>query len=66
MATRRLYRSRSEKMIGGVAGGLAEYLDVDVSLVRLVWVLLALLGGGGLLAYIVLWIIMPVEPPVAE
>jgi phage shock protein C len=61
MATRRLYRSRSEKMIGGVAGGLAEYLDVDVSLVRF-----ALLGGGGLLAYIVLWIIMPVEPPVAE
>jgi len=64
MATKKLYRSRDEKMIAGVAGGLAEYLDVDATLVRLVWVLLALLGGGGLLAYLVMWIIMPLEPPV--
>ncbi len=57
--TRRLYRSQTEKMIGGVCGGLAEVLDLDPTIVRLVFVLLALLGGHGLLLYLILWIVMP-------
>jgi len=59
---RRLCRSRRRRVLGGVAGGLAEFLGTDVVLVRLAWVLLALCGGTGILAYIVAWIIMPEEP----
>lgn len=59
---KRLYRSRDEKIIGGVAGGLAEYLQLDVTLIRVVWVLVTLLGGSGLLAYLIMWIIVPQEP----
>ncbi|MBC8321922.1 MAG: PspC domain-containing protein [Bacteroidetes bacterium] len=57
----RLYRSKTEKVIGGVAGGLAEYFDLDVVLMRVVFVLLALFGGGGVLIYIVMWIIIPAQ-----
>lgn len=56
---RKLYRSRTEKMLGGVCGGLGELLDIDPTIVRLVFVLLALWGGGGLLIYIILWLIAP-------
>jgi phage shock protein PspC (stress-responsive transcriptional regulator) len=59
---KKLYRSRRERILGGVAGGLAEYFDVDVTLIRLAWVMVALAGGFGLLAYIAAWIIMPEEP----
>ncbi len=59
---KKLYRSRRERILGGVAGGLAEYFDVDVTLVRLAWVMVALAGGFGLLAYIAAWVIMPEEP----
>mgnify|MGYP005854506953 CR=1 FL=1 len=59
MTQPRLYRSRQNRMIAGVAGGLAEYFGVDVSLVRLIWVLAVLWGGSGLLAYIIAWIIIP-------
>ena len=61
MAVKRLYRSRTDKMIGGVAGGLAEYFNVDPTLVRIVFVLLGVLGGG-VLAYLVMWIVVPQEP----
>lgn len=56
---RRLYRSRTEKMLGGVCGGLGELLDIDPTIVRLVFVLLALWGGSGVIIYIVLWLIAP-------
>lgn len=56
---RRLYRSRTEKMLGGVCGGLGELLDIDPTIVRLVFVLLALWGGSGVLIYLVLWLIAP-------
>ena len=56
---RRLYRSQTEKMIGGVCGGLAEVLDVDPTIIRVVFVLLAFLGGHGILLYLILWLIMP-------
>ena len=62
MAVKRLYRSRTDKKIAGVAGGLAEYFSVDPTLVRVLLVLLAIFGGGGLLAYLLMWIIVPLEP----
>jgi phage shock protein C len=57
--SRRLYRSQTEKMLAGVCGGLGEVLDIDPTLVRLVFVLLALLGGHGILLYLILWMLMP-------
>jgi len=58
----RLYRSRSDRMLFGVAGGMADWLDLDPSLVRLVWALLVLAGGIGFLLYIVAAIVIPEEP----
>lgn len=60
MGQRRLYRSRKERMIAGVAGGLAEYLDVDVSVIRIVWLLTLSFGGG--LAYLIACFIIPEQP----
>ena len=56
---KRLTRSTTDRMVAGVAGGLAEYLSIDPTLVRLIFVLLALAGGPGLIIYLVLWLIMP-------
>ncbi len=58
----RLYRSQTDKVFGGVAGGLAEYFNIDVVLSRVVFVLLALFGGSGGLIYIILWIAIPKRP----
>jgi len=58
---KRLYRSGENKILGGVCGGIAEYFDVDPTLVRLIWILLAL-NGSGILAYIIAWLIMPPNP----
>lgn len=59
---KRLYRSGREKILGGVCGGIAEYLGIDPTIVRLVWVLLSLAWGFGVLLYIIMWIIMPRNP----
>lgn len=59
MSRPRLVRSTDNRMIAGVAGGLAEYLEVDVSWVRLIWIFVVLLGGAGILAYIIAWIAIP-------
>lgn len=60
---KRLYRSDRERILGGVAGGMADYFDVDVTLVRLAWIILALVSAGlGVFAYIVAWVIMPEAP----
>lgn len=56
---RKLYRSQTQKMIAGVCGGLAEFLNLDPTVVRLIFVLLALGAGHGVLIYLVLWLIMP-------
>lgn len=56
----KLYRS-DDKVIGGVCAGLAEYFGLDVKLVRLAWVVFVLLGGSGLLFYVILWLIMPLK-----
>lgn len=59
---KRLYRSRKDKMLAGICGGLAEYFDVDPPLVRLASVLLCLYAGTGLLVYILAAIIIPEDP----
>ncbi|MCR4434430.1 MAG: PspC domain-containing protein [Clostridiales bacterium] len=59
---RRLYLSDTDKKIGGVCGGIGEYLGVDPTLVRLLWVVFALMGGSGILAYIIAWAIIPQKP----
>ena len=59
---KRLYKSRNDKMLGGVCGGIAEYFDIDPTLVRLGWVLFCALGGSGILAYIVAAIVIPKQP----
>lgn len=61
MKDKRLIRSVDDRMIAGVAGGLAEYFDIDPALVRILFVIVTIFGGGitGLFIYIVLWIIMP-------
>lgn len=56
---KKLYRVTDNKKIAGVCGGVAEYLDLDVTIVRLVWAILAVCAGCGLLAYIIAWIIIP-------
>jgi phage shock protein C len=58
---KRLLRSRSERMIAGVCGGLARHFDIDVTLVRLGFIALTFVNGIGLLVYIVLWIVVPDE-----
>jgi phage shock protein C len=59
---KRLYRSNSHRVIGGVAGGLGEYLDIDPVLIRIAFVVALFFGGVGLLAYIIAWIIIPEQP----
>lgn len=58
---RRLYRSRTNRMLGGVAGGIAEYLGVDPTIIRLLWIL-SIFTGVGIIAYIVAWIVIPENP----
>jgi len=60
--TRKLTRSRTNKKIAGVCSGFANYLNLDVTLVRIVWLMLAFLWGWGLIGYIIAWIVMPDEP----
>jgi phage shock protein PspC (stress-responsive transcriptional regulator) len=59
---KRLYRNRYDTVIAGVAGGLAKYFNIDPIIARIVFVVLAFTGGGGLVIYIILWIALPVDP----
>ncbi len=59
MTKKKLYKSRRNKMVGGVCGGLAEYLEMDPTIVRIIAIVLGLLKGVGLLAYIIACIIIP-------
>jgi len=59
---RKLYLSRTDRKIGGVCGGLAVYLDMDPTVMRLIWVMAALFVGWGLLGYLIAWIVIPDEP----
>jgi len=60
--SKKLYRSRNDRMLAGVCGGLAEYFGVDATIVRILMVLFALAGGPGLILYIVLMLIIPESP----
>lgn len=60
--TNKLYRSKIQKVIGGVCGGLAEYFDVDPVFIRALFILLLVAGGSGFLLYILLWILIPQKP----
>jgi len=62
MEPNRLYRSRKNSVISGVCGGLGKHLNLDPVLVRVLFVIAMILAGGGLLVYIVLWIVIPLEP----
>ena len=62
MNEKKLYKSSTDKKLAGVCGGIAEYFGIDPTLVRLAWVVFSLLGGSGLLAYIIAAIIMPDRP----
>lgn len=62
METKRLYRSRTNVMIGGVCAGLADYFNMDPTIMRLIFVLLALLGGHGILLYLIMWLVVPQQP----
>ena len=59
---KRLYRSKGKRMLGGVCGGLGEYLDIDPTVIRLVWAVLTLFTWGiWFIAYIIAWVIIPEE-----
>ena len=58
---KKLYRSRKDTKIAGVCGGIAEYFNVDSNIIRLLAVLSIFFGGGGIIAYIIAWIIIPLE-----
>ena len=59
---RKLYRTRKDRMIAGVCGGLSAYFGIDPTLVRLLFVIGALMGGPGILAYLIMMIVVPEEP----
>jgi phage shock protein C len=59
----KLYRSRTNRQVAGVCGGLAERFNVDVTLMRVLFVVLAIFGGAGVVLYIAMWIIVPEQPP---
>jgi len=59
---KRLYRSGRDRILGGVCGGIAEYLEVDPVVIRLIWVIVSLAWGAGIIAYIIAWIIIPRNP----
>ena len=58
---RKLHRSSRDSKLCGVCGGIAEYFNIDPTIVRLIWIVVSLCGGGGLIAYIIAAIIMPTE-----
>ena len=63
---KKLYRSRNDRKIAGVCSGLAKYLGIDVTVIRLIWALVVLCGGAGLLAYLICALIIPEDPTYIE
>ena len=59
---KKLYKSQSDRKLCGVCGGLGEFFGIDASLIRLAWIVFSLLGGSGVLAYIIAAIVIPDEP----
>lgn len=65
MNPRRLYRSRRDRILAGVAGGMADYLEIDPTIIRILWIISIFFGGFTILLYIILAFIMPLEPATA-
>ncbi len=60
---KKLYRSKKNRIIAGVCGGIGEYFNVDPTLIRLLWLLISVMSAGsGIIAYVIAWIIIPEEP----
>jgi phage shock protein C len=62
---KKLYRSRSERWLAGVCGGIGDYFNTDPTVIRIIFVLATFIMGGGLWIYLILWLIIPLEPEVA-
>jgi len=62
IVSKKLYRSKNNRMVAGVCGGIAEYFDIDPTLVRLLTLLFVFLGGAGVVTYLIAWIIIPKKP----
>ena len=60
--TKKLYRSRSDRILFGVCGGLGEFFGIDATVLRIIFALLAIFGGSGILIYLVMFLIVPEEP----
>jgi phage shock protein C len=63
---KRLYRSSQNRMIAGICGGIAEYFNIDPSIVRLAWIIFAVMGGAGVLAYIICAVVIPNDKDVTS
>jgi phage shock protein PspC (stress-responsive transcriptional regulator) len=63
---KKLYRSNTDRMIAGVCAGLADYINIDPTIIRLIFVVLFLMGTGGFWIYIILWAIVPLPPDHAD
>jgi phage shock protein C len=63
---KKLYRSRKDRWLAGICGGIAHYFELDPTIIRVLFVLLSVFAGGGILAYIILWLIIPEEPEASE
>ena len=63
---KKLYRSKTDKKVAGVCGGLAKYLNMDPTIVRLIWAIVVVCGGAGLLAYLICALVIPEEPDYIE
>ena len=61
MSGKKLYRSRDDKFLAGVCGGLADYFNTDSNLIRILWIILILFKGAGLFVYLIAWLIIPEE-----
>jgi len=64
MEPKRIYRSKYDRVIGGVCAGLGNYFNVDPVLIRVLWVVSFFLGGVGFLGYLIAWIIIPEDPQI--
>ena len=62
MEPKRLFRSRNDKMIVGICGGLGKYLDIDPIVIRIILIILLFTVGSGILIYLIAWILIPLEP----
>ncbi|AGN16763.1 MAG: PspC domain-containing protein [Methanobrevibacter boviskoreani] len=61
MSGKKLYRSRDDKFLAGVCGGLADYFNMDSNLIRILWIILILFKGAGVFVYLIAWLIIPEE-----